>query len=131
MIEVMSELKKIADLYKKGELTRGLEELDALWKRIPEPKTETANAYLVVEYSVAFALGLRKLDEAKKWAALAPSFIEKRQDRGEVEFLVGKVAFECGEIEVAKQSFTTAQRKSRGRILQGQDPRYRALIESA
>jgi hypothetical protein len=128
MIEVMSEMKGIGARFQSGDLSTGLRDLDSLWDRIPEPKTETANSYMVIEYAVAFTLRLKDLDQAKKWASRAALFTGKRQDKGEVEFLVGKVAFECGETEAAKQSFVVANKKSRGRIFQGEDPKYRTLI---
>jgi len=128
MVDVMTELKNVGDCFRMGDLSSGLKKLQLIWEKIPEPKTATANSYLVIEYAVTFALKMRDLDEAKKWAGLAPPFIKKRQDRGEVEFLLGKVAFECGEMDVAKKNLIMANKKSKGRILQGQDPKYRDLI---
>jgi len=116
MIDFTVALKEVGDCFRAGDHSTGLKKLVDLWERIPEPKTTTANAYMVIEYAVAFALKMGDLDEAKKWASLSSLFIEKRQDRGEVEFLVGKVAFERGEIEVAKQNLIVANKKFRGRI---------------
>jgi hypothetical protein len=56
-------------------------------------------------------------------------FASKRQDMGEVEFLVGKVAFERGELEKAKEQFLIANRKSEGRAFNGKDERYERLID--
>jgi hypothetical protein len=128
MIDIMTELKDVGDCFRMGDLLSGLKKLQLIWETIPEPKTEIANSYLVIEYAVTFALKLGDIDEATKWASLAPQFMEKRQDRGEVEFLVGKVAFERGEMELAKQNLILADKKSKGRILQGQDPKYRTLV---
>jgi hypothetical protein len=128
MIDVMSELKEVGDCFKTGDLASGLKKLQLIWATVPEPKTDTANSYLILEYAVTFALKMRDLEEAKKWASLAPLFVAKRQDSGEVEFLVAKVALECGKMEVAKENLIIADKKSEGRVLQGQDPKYRALI---
>ena len=129
MIDVMLELKSVGECYKAGEFSAGLRQLSDLWNRLPEPKTSTPNAYMLVEYGAAFALKNADFPEAKRWAALAPLFLENRLDGGEVEFLVGKVAFECGEMDVAKENFLIAKRKSRGRMFQGADPKYKALIQ--
>ncbi len=77
---------------------------------------------------MAFCLKLGDLDGAWRWASQAQAFASKRHDAGEAEFLVGKVAFERGDTEAAKANFLAAKRKSRGRLFQGADPKYRALI---
>jgi hypothetical protein len=128
-MDIMSELKEVGVLFRTGDFCTGLKQLWDLWAEIPEPKCDTPNAYLVIEYGVAFSLKSGDLDEAQKWAALAPAFAEKRQDRGEVEFLVGKVAFERGEIEMAREKFFVANIKSKGRIFEGQDKKYKELIQ--
>lgn len=128
-MDVMSELKPIGVLFTAGDFLGGAEKLHELWDKIPEPKTGTLNAYLVIEYGVAFALKAGKLDEAQRWAELAPEFAKVRQDMGEVEFLIGKVAFERGDYETAKRNFMLANIKSEGRSFQGKDPKYKQLIQ--
>lgn len=127
-MDIMSELSPIGELYKNEQFDLGLARLWDLWKRIPEPKVDTPNAYLVIEYGVGFSMKLGKLDEAQKWALLAPDFAVVRQDMGEVEFLIGKVAFERGEYEIAKKNFLVAEVKSEGRAFQGEDKKYVNLI---
>jgi hypothetical protein len=89
----MTELKPIGALYSAGDFRAGLSKLQSLWAAVPEPKNDTANAYLIVEYGVAFSLKENDLDQAQEWASSAPMFAENRHDLGEVEFLVGKVEF--------------------------------------
>ena len=129
MMDVMAELKPIGALFTAGKYSDGLEKLHKLWTRIAEPKSATLNSYLVVEYGVAFSLRAEYLVEAQWWAEQAPQFIEVRQDMGEVEFLIGKVAFACGDYETAKRNFLLANTKSEGRSFQGKDPKYRKLIQ--
>jgi hypothetical protein len=127
-MDIMPALKEIGVQFQAGDFRAGLINLWDLWNRIPEPKADTPNAFLVIEYGVAFALKLRELEEAQKWATLAPAFSERRQDRGEVEFLVGKVAFERGEMEIAKRSFLISNVKSKGRIFEGENRKYIKII---
>ena len=129
MMDVMAELKPIGVLFTAGNYSGGLEKLHELWARIPEPKTATLNSYLVVEYGVAFSLRAENLDEAQWWAERAPQFTKVRQDMGEVEFLIGRVAFERGDYETAKSNFLLANTKSDGRSFQGKDPKYMKLIQ--
>ena len=129
MIDVISEIKGVGVCFQAGDYSAGLQRLHSIWDKIPEPKVETPNAYMVIEYGAALSLRTKDFDEARIWASRAPLFIEKRNDSGEVEYLIGKVAFECGETETAKQNFVIANKKSKGRIFQGEDAKYRALIQ--
>lgn len=126
-MDVMMELGPAGELYRNGDYAGALRLTRELWDRIPEPRTDLLDAYNVLEYAVACALRLNDLAEAWRWACLAPSFREKRQDRGEVEFLIGRVAFERGDMDVAKENLLLAKKKSRGRIFEGEDPKYQAL----
>jgi hypothetical protein len=127
-MEIMAELREVSVLFRSNDFQNGLERLREIWDEIPEPKVDTANAYLVLEYGVAFSLKSGNLDEAQRWAAFAPDFAQKRQDRGEVEFLVGKVAFERGDLATAKEWFLISNAKSEGRIFEGEDKKYVQLI---
>ncbi|QUD88690.1 hypothetical protein [Phenylobacterium montanum] len=127
-MDVMAELKPIGLLYSGGNLRVGQRQLQSLWAAVPEPKADTPNAYLIVEYGVAFSLKDHDLDQAQEWADRAPLFAAKRHDMGEVEFLIGKVAFERGEIERAREQFLIAHTKSEGRAFAGKDERYKRLI---
>lgn len=128
-MDVMAELRPIGARYSAGDFRTGLVELTAVWSRIPDPKPDTLNAYLIVEYGVALALSAGDLEAAQEWADRAPIFAAKRHDMGEVEFLLGKVAFARGEMQEAKQHFLIANAKSEGRAFVGKDERYKLLID--
>jgi hypothetical protein len=128
-MDVMAELRPIGAKYSAGDFRTGLVELTALWARVPDPKPETLNAYLIVEYGVALALKEGDLAVAQEWADRAPMFAARRHDMGEVEFLVGKVAFERGDLRKAKEQFIIANAKSEGRAFEAKDERYRSLID--
>ena len=125
----MTQLKPIGEKYQTADFRGGLALLHELWARLPDPKTATPNAYMLVEYGVVFALKLRDFHEAWTWANRAPDFKQVRQDIGEVEFLIGKVAFEDSKLDLAVEQFREAHRKSRGRAFIDVDPKYKALIK--
>ena len=127
-MDVMAELQPIGALYSAGAFREGLAKLQLLWAAVPEPKPETLNAYLIVEYGVAFALQENDVDQAQEWADRAPGFEAKRQDMGEVEFLIGRVAFARGDLDNAREQFRIANAKSEGRAFIGKDERYKMLI---
>lgn len=81
-----------------------------------------------MEYGAKIALKLKDIQEAWLWAERAPDFKEKRRDRCEAEFLVGKVAYEAGKLDIAKEQFREAHRKSKGRLFINEDPMCRALL---
>jgi hypothetical protein len=55
-------------------------------------------------------------------------FAAKRHDMGEAELLLGKVAFERGDLQTAKEQFVIANAKSEGRAFEAKDERYQRLI---
>jgi hypothetical protein len=55
-VDVMTELRQIGALYASGDVRAGLGKIQSLWAAVPEPKAETLNAYMIVEYGVAFSL---------------------------------------------------------------------------
>lgn len=128
MIDVMPELRSIGEMAANGDYSGAMDRLKSLWDSIPEPKSECANVYMLIEYAVAVCMRSGDIDEAWRWALLAPEYNKKRQDLGEAEFLIGKVAFERGDFQLAEASFSIANHKSNGRIFRGEDPKYRALI---
>lgn len=128
-MDVMAELMRIGAQYSAGDFRGGLRELSALWARVTDQKPETSNAYLIVEYGVALSLKEGDFDLASEWAERVPMFAAKRHDLGEVEFLVGKVAFARGEMDKAKELFRIANTKSEGRIFEAKDAEYRRLLD--
>ena len=129
-MDVMERLNEIGKLVVKNDFKRAMAEIWNLWEGVPEPKTCVPNAYLIIEYGVACALKLQDLDAAETWAKLAPAFSAARHESGEVEFLVGKVAYERGELEKAKDWLRRADAKSEGRMFHGEDRKYIQLLGS-
>jgi hypothetical protein len=127
-MNIIDELGKLDLYFISNSFNEGLQRLTRIWDEIPEPKEMTPNAYLLIEYAVVLSMKIGDLDLAQIWASKATAFADVRHDMGEAEFLIGKVAFERGETEVAKKQFLTAFEKSEGRALEGQDPKYKRLI---
>ena len=130
-LDVMQSLRSAGALCSGGQYEQALAEVNDLWNGLPSNKVEVPNAYMVLEYAVAILLHLARLDEARSWAERGLAFREKRHDLGEAEFLIAKVAYEQGDLEEARQLLSTASEKSGGRILHGEDSKYRALIRQS
>jgi hypothetical protein len=129
MTDVMTELREIGVLGAKGDYAGGLARLGVLWESIPEPRTEVPNIYMCIEYAVALCLRAGDLDEAWRWALMGPEYNKRRQDLGEAEFLIGKVAFERGDMASAAANFSVANKKSNGRVFRGEDSKYKEIIK--
>ncbi len=131
MIDVMAVLKDIGELYKLGDFESSLIKLQQVWDSLPEPKSNVANSFLVITYAVKISMHIGDLEQAWTWASLALSYNKGRQDIGEAEFLVGKVAFERGDVATARELFVIADSKSLGRVFHGEDSKYRKLIKQS
>ena len=128
MPDVMQSLKNAGESFRDGAYQDAVKAIEGVWASLPEDKTAIPNAYLVVEYAVAAYLKLGNLEAAWHWACLGPQFNTKRQNLGESEFLLGKVAYERGDLEIAKKFLSEASEKSKGKILHGENPKYKKLI---
>ncbi|HMX58740.1 MAG TPA: hypothetical protein PKE49_19585, partial [Leptospiraceae bacterium] len=77
---------------------------------------------------IELSIELGTLERGKRWLDSAMVADPGRNDAGGRELLVGKWFFANGELDKAKELFSIANAKSRGRIFAGADPRYRALV---
>lgn len=129
MTDIMEKLKEVGEIFKQQNYTQALESLDSLWSSIPEPKYESQNSFLIILYGAKISPISNDLEKAWDWATLAPKYNKGRQDIGEAEFLVGKIAFERGDLDIAYENLQIANKKSRGFAFEGEDPKYKALIK--
>ncbi|MDY7991361.1 hypothetical protein ACYCSE_12220 [Paenibacillus sp. SEL1] len=90
--------------------------LEEAWNLIPDPKgIYCEESYHLVKDVVATCLIINDLKKAKVWADKIFLTGFDRIDSGDKEFISGKVAFELGDLETAKEFFIIANRKSEGR----------------
>ncbi|AIQ17236.1 hypothetical protein H70357_11655 [Paenibacillus sp. FSL H7-0357] len=90
--------------------------LEEAWNLIPDPKgIYCEESYHLVKDVIATCLIINDLKKAKLWADKIFLTGFDRIDSGDKEFISGKVAFELGDLETAKEFFSIANRKSEGR----------------
>jgi hypothetical protein len=128
-MDIISELKPIGELSKSGGYSDALIELERLWEKVPNPKEDTLNSYLIVSYGVNIALKAKRMDEAWTWAQLGLPYSGNFNLAGESEFLLGEVAFARSDFETAMKYFKTVKKMSGWRLFKNKDPKYRQLIE--
>ncbi|MFP3886728.1 hypothetical protein HPB58_06960 [Priestia filamentosa] len=90
--------------------------LEKAWDVIPEPKgIYCEESYHLVKDIIDTCFIIKDFNKAKEWANRIFLTGFDRIDSGGKEFISGKVAFELGDLEVAKEFFSIANRKSEGR----------------
>lgn len=125
----MERIKEIGEQAKLGNYDECIEIISMEWDNLPEPKEKFPNNYLLIEYGARISLKKNDYDGAWMWALRGLIFNETRGDGGESEFLIGKVAFEKNDLGNAKKYFLISYEKSKGRAFEGENPKYRELVE--
>jgi tetratricopeptide (TPR) repeat protein len=99
-----------------------------MWQLIPEPKHEYEESYYVAKDLFRLYYMLSDLKEACIWGRELQLCDLERYDDGEREFFYGKVNYDLGNLEIAKEYLTTAQKKSKNRCFIGEDKKYKLLV---
>jgi len=99
------------------------------WSTLPEPKFTFDDSYRIAKRIINSYMDGQQLAEAKKWSDTLYSCDTERIDSGEREFFSGKVAYEMGDKDKAKEYFVVANQKSRGRCFIDEEKKYKNLIK--
>jgi len=98
------------------------------WDLIPTKKEDYEESYYVAKKLYRYYYSLNDLVNAEKWAKILLSCDLERFEEGEREFFYGKVNYDLGNLEVAKEYLTIANKKSKGRCFIGEDKKYKKSI---
>jgi hypothetical protein len=123
-------LRPIGELFKREQYADGLAQLEIEWRKIPEPKHETKNSYLIVSYGVTFSQKINDLDKAWIWATRGLLYTGNFNLGGESELQVGDIAYLRGDIELAKTYFKMTYANSKSRLFKEKDPKYLELAKA-
>ena len=110
------------------EYNKSIEKLVQAWDLLPDDKYSYDESYLIVWGILDISIMIKDIDTMNKWVDKIFYADPERVDSGEREMWAGKVAFETGEMEKAKEYFLIAQKKSGGRCFRGQDRKYYNLV---
>ncbi|MBD8035072.1 MULTISPECIES: hypothetical protein [Solibacillus] len=90
--------------------------LEEAWNLIPEPKgIYSEESYHIVKDIIETYYVLNDFKKAKEWGEKIYLTGFARIDSGEKEYINGEIAFELGNLEIAKEFFSIANDKSEGR----------------
>lgn len=102
--------------FEKGDYNRCILLLEEAWDLIPDPKgIYSEESYHLVKDIIHISLKINDYNKAKEWVENIFLTGFDRIDSGDKEFISGRVAFELGDLETAKEFFRIANDKSEGR----------------
>ena len=116
--------------YDEGNYEESIAILEDAWNQLPEPKGDYSESYEIVMDICETYILLENYKKAKEWSELIFNCALFRIDSGEREFLAGKVAYESGDLEKAKEWFKIANEKSDGRCFGDSDKKYKKFFKS-
>ncbi|MHC1686053.1 MAG: hypothetical protein AB6733_24515 [Clostridiaceae bacterium] len=122
--------RECAILHSKGDKEGAFNKIKEGWDILPYPKLIQDMSYMVLERFFDLCIAYKEFDLANQWISLIFVADLERADGGHREFIAGKVAFEQGNLEIAKELFLIANVKSEGRFFAGKEvKKYRDLIK--
>ncbi|RAS80693.1 hypothetical protein [Priestia endophytica] len=117
--------------FENGNHNESISLLEEAWDLIPEPKgIYSVQSYGLVKDIIDTYFITKDFEKAKVWADKIFLTGFARIDSGGKEFISGKVAFELGDLETAKEFFSIANKKSEGRCFgDPEDIKYLKLLK--
>lgn len=124
-------VNKSNEQFENGKHNDSIITLEEAWDLLPEPKgVYSEESFHLVKDIIDTCFIIKDYKKAKEWSDKIYLTGLARKDTGKKEFISGKVAFELGEVEVAKEFFYIANKKSEGRCFEGEDTKYLRCFKS-
>ncbi|GMA98790.1 hypothetical protein [Pelosinus sp. IPA-1] len=122
--QIESLISKSNEEFEKANHAQSIQLLEDAWGKIPAPKGLYEDSYHIVKDIIDTCFINKDFSKAKEWSEKMFLTGFARIDSGERDFYAGKIAFELGELEVAKEFFSIADKKSEGRCFEDEDTKY-------
>lgn len=116
--------------FDKGNLEESVSLLEQAWGELPADKIIFDESFLIIWDILDISIILNDTVRMKKWVDNIFVADPARGDTGERELWAGKVAFELGDLSVAKEYLDTANQKSRGRCFGVEDAKYLKFLKN-
>ena len=118
------------ELFEEGNIQQALEKIREFWLFLPQPRIMQDMSFLLLEDFFNICIQSKKFDLANKWISLIFISDLERLDDGEREFIAGNLAYEQGNLEIAKELFIISNVKCEGCLFEGKDvKKYRDLLK--
>jgi tetratricopeptide (TPR) repeat protein len=120
------------EIYQEGRIEESLDRLKDAWNLLPPPRENTNVSNVIAsEISEIYLEDLKNYEEAIKWAKiLIACYSDREIDDGDGEYTLGKIYYEMGEYEKAKEQFEIRLVKSDGNGLEDAPKEYRDLLKT-
>lgn len=115
--------------YANDDFESAIVHLEQAWELLPEPKEESDESFLVTRWFIKTAIKFSSEELMRKWGPMILKVDLERFDSGEREGWYGRIAYELGDYDTAKQYLTLALKKSRGRCFTSNDKKYLDFIK--
>lgn len=117
--------------FEKGNYEKAWKLCMKAWDLLPEPKYKQSMSWFVVVDIVKYGIETNNFEYAEKFLGLLFINDLDRIDSGEREFWAGRLAYEKGYQDIAKELFTLSLEKSQGFgiITQKENQVYRKLVQ--
>jgi hypothetical protein len=122
--EIDALLKQAKQQISNGDKVHGIKTAESAWEKLPDPKFEW-------DVSKSFAHSLAKFYRNVGDFASATKLMTQLFNSGTVKdhqdgprFVFATIFFEKGDVESAMKWFAEANKISKGRCFQGEDPKY-------
>ncbi|WP_336047132.1 hypothetical protein [Solibacillus ferritrahens] len=124
-------VNKSNEQFENGNHNESIRTLEEAWQLLPEPKgIYSEESFHLVKDIIDTCFIIKDYKKAKEWSDKMFLTGLARKDTGKKEFISGKVSFELGDEELAKEFFSIANKKSEGRCFEGEDTKYLKCFKS-
>ena len=103
------------DEWEKGNYESSLTLLEKAWYELPEVKDKYDESFLIISGLLDTSILTKDHDRLRRWVDFIFTADPERGDTGERDMWAGRVAYELGEFDKAKEYIKLADKKSKGR----------------
>jgi len=114
--------------FKNNNILGFLKYLEQIWNCLPKTEEKLDVSFYIAQKLSLNNLKLGNYNDAMKWAKETLDGPEFALEEGYSQLLVGKVAYESGDMETATKYLTIADKKSNGKIFVDDDMKYLKFI---
>ncbi|MFF2484305.1 hypothetical protein [Paenibacillus sp. NPDC058071] len=124
-------INKSNEQFENGNHNDSIKTLEEAWGLLPEPKgIYSEESFHLVKDIIDTCFVINDFIKAKEWSDKIYLTGFARKDTGKKEFISGKVAYELGDLELAKEFFSIANKKSEGRCFEDEHTKYLRCFKS-
>ncbi len=120
---------KSVEAFKKEDYINTIYILEKAWDILPGNKIDEKESFTIASYILEAAIRSKNKKVMEKWIEKIVDANPARPDCGEREMWIGKVHYELGNFDKAKEYLSIAYQKSGGRSFTSRDMVYKHFLE--